>query len=68
MQELEETAASTSKMNLSLQTTEAELRQQLQGAVLPQEYQSVARRVEKLTDEKVCLASSGGNSDQCKPP
>lgn len=68
MQELEETAATTSKMNLSLQTTEAELRQRLQGAVLPQEYQSVARRVEELTEEKVRLVSLGGNSDRCNPP
>ncbi|XP_050702166.1 centrosomal protein of 290 kDa-like isoform X1 [Eriocheir sinensis] len=58
VQELEETAATTSKMNLSLQTTEAELRQRLQGAVLPQEYQSVARRVEELTEEKAQLTTS----------
>lgn len=67
VQELEETVATTSKMNLSLQTTEAELRHRLQGAILPQEYESVAKKVEELTNEKVCLLSLSCRSDYWLP-
>ncbi|XP_063883393.1 centrosomal protein of 290 kDa-like [Scylla paramamosain] len=58
VQELENSLAATSKMNLSLQTTEAELRHSLQGAILPQEYESVMKKVGDLTNEKVQLSSS----------
>lgn len=57
VQELQGTLATTSNMNLSLQTTEAELRHRLQGAILPQEYETVTKKVEELINEKVCIQS-----------
>ena len=55
VQELDNSLEATSKMNLSLQTIEAELRHNLQGAVLPQEYENVRKKLEDLTNEKVCI-------------
>ena len=55
VQELQNTLSTTSKMNLSLQTTETDLRHHLQGAILPQEYEIVTKKVEDLINENVCI-------------
>lgn len=66
VQELQSTLATTSNMNLSLQTTETELRHRLQGAILPQEYEIVTKKVEDLTNDKVCIQSLVRNISLCK--
>ncbi|XP_069941659.1 centrosomal protein of 290 kDa isoform X3 [Cherax quadricarinatus] len=57
VKELQDTVDATSKMNLVLQTTETELRQQLQGAILQEEYAIVTKQAQQLTDEKMQLSS-----------
>ncbi|XP_071534786.1 centrosomal protein of 290 kDa-like isoform X2 [Panulirus ornatus] len=62
VQELENTVDSTAKMNLSLQSTEMELRQQLQGVILQEEYTRATKQVQQLTDEKAQLLSDAKRS------
>ncbi|KAG7174085.1 Centrosomal protein of 290 kDa-like 1 [Homarus americanus] len=57
VQQLQDTLDATSKMNLALQTTETELRQQLQGAIKQEEYTRVTKQVQHITDEKAQLLS-----------
>nr|XP_045615511.1 centrosomal protein of 290 kDa-like isoform X1 [Procambarus clarkii] len=57
VQELQNIVDATSKMNLLLQTTETELRQQLQGAIMQEEYAQTTKQIQQLTDEKVQLSS-----------